>query len=651
MDRLRLTSAGILLILAIAAASGILLLDLLHLKPQADQQRQASLRERAAAAQQGAALLINIEREHITATAGGSHSPDAAALQRIGASIGGDLAFVPGQMPATAIPEPANNLSLWVTLEEELAVAWPAAGADGYFCATLPASHLLNQASSSRRTVLIILSLSLGLSLLVIVGAHMLVTGPVVRLLRRLQRLESGQGTSKELARDLHGEPLALARRLEAAFDRLAYISKTDQLTSLANRRQFEQVLACFYEQSRRYNRPLSVIVMDIDFFKAINDTGGHQAGDEVLKQVAGAIERACRKADLPARLGGDEFAILLPETGAGDAFAVAERVAAFVGELNIQVRSMAMTVTMSIGIADLNAGEIANPQAMVALADRALYAAKELGRNRIVQAHDLTGLNWRQCTDASEKVDVMCKKLAGLDNQFKDLFLRAIEEMVGILEHRSPHMADHAHKVQHFATLIGQEMELSPKVIKRIQIAAMLHDIGMIAMPDSVLLNPGDLTEQQRSQVRRHPLLGVRIMEGMEFLEQEIPAVRYHHERMDGQGYPEGISGAAIPLTARILSVADSFDAMTSPRAFRDAKTLDAAMEELRQAAGTQFDPAVVDAFVAVAKRMGPSLMNVPERLKSYSGQHNLAAKFKEVALAAASQENGGTVELGTPL
>ncbi|HOF18700.1 MAG TPA: diguanylate cyclase, partial [Phycisphaerae bacterium] len=444
-----------------------------------------------------------------------------------------------------------------------------------------------------------------------------LIAGPVVRLLRRLQDLERGDGSAEELGRNLHGEPLVLARRLESAFDRLATMSRTDPLTGLSNRRHFEEVLECFYHQARRYNRPLSVILMDVDFFKAVNDAGGHPAGDELLKNVAGAIENACRKADLPGRFGGDEFAILLPETNAADAGAVAERIRAAVGDSAVHVKGTQVNVTTSVGVADLNSGEIDSPSAMMDLADRALYAAKELGRNRVVQAHELTGVNWKNDPQVGN-ADAMCRKLAGLDTQFKDLFIRAIEEIVETLERRDPFMADHARKVRRYAELIAQEMGLPERLIQRLRIAAMLHDIGMVAMPDSILLCKEKLSAEQLEVMRRHPLIGVRMLEGMEFLEQEIPAVRYHHERYDGKGYPEGISGAAIPLTARVLQVADAFDAMISPRAFRDAKPRDEALDELHRGAGSQFDPAVVEAFQTAAGRLGEDLLRLPDTSRS---------------------------------
>jgi len=731
MTRLKLTSPGVLLILAVIAAGGIFLLDLFCLRPHIDAQKWAALREEAVQAQHGAELALQSEQQtllrsvaacaqrpeiaevlerpgsdaaegllgeamtHVavqatwltdpngrlvkvwsaegqpprvresrldeiaSATAalgGGDGQPQAGLLRladrlvvfarhRVGRSAkgarpvgflylvravtselldrlslasGGKLVVISGDhLPAGMLPDQSAAQTVWLTAHEHLAVAWMArdpAGRDlGYFLATLPVVHIHRQAATSRRTVLIILSLSVALSLLVILGTHMLITGPVVRLLTRLQRLESGEGSAENLARDLHGEPLMLARRLENAFEKLAYISKTDELTGLANRRHFEEVLECFYFQARRYNRPLSIIVMDIDFFKAVNDAGGHPAGDEVLKRVSAAIEDACRKADLPSRFGGDEFAVLLPETAACDAEAVAVRISETIRSHPVQAGGMEVNVTVSMGVVDLNAGEMDGPGAMMGLADRALYVAKERGRNLIVQAHDLHAGTGGAGHNETGKIDVLSKKLAGLDDRFKELFIQAFDEVMEILQRRDPHMADHTRKVQHYATLIAREMELPDRVIKRIEVAAVMHDIGMVAMPDIILLCPTALDDVQTQVMRRHPLLSVRIMERMEFLEQEIPAVRYHHERYDGKGYPEGIAGASIPLTARILAVADAFDAITSPRTFRNSKGCAEALGEIRLGSGTQFDPTVVSAFMAVADRLGEGLMRVP--------------------------------------
>jgi len=546
---------------------------------------------------------------------------DGRLFAELGGAVGGKNMHLADwdSLPDGATADAGGSHAFWPIREEDdlLPAAWvlrDVAGRKlGYLAAELPGAGTYKLAASARRMVLIVLSLSVGLALLVIIGTHMLVTGPVVRLLKRLQELEDGEGTPADLTHDLHGEPLVLARRLESAFDKLAYISKTDELTGLANRRHFEEMLNCFYQQARRYNRSLSLIVVDVDFFKAVNDTGGHQAGDDLLRTVARSIESACRKADLPARLGGDEFAVLLPETASSHAASVAERIRKAVAEQTLTLRAVEVNVTLSAGITDLNAGEIDTAAAMVELADRALYRAKETGRNRIVQAWQLDGLDWREGAGRS-RAGVLYNKLAGLDTRFQGLFLQAMEEVMAILELRDPYMADHAARVQRCSVLLAREMELPERIVKQLEIAAMLHDIGMLAMPDSLLLCPGVLDEQQTRLMRRHPLLSVQMMEGMEFLEQEIPAVRYHHERYDGQGYPEGLAGPAIPLTARLLATADAFVAMTSPRTFRSAKPCAEAVTELEIAAGTQFDPSVVDAFIAMARRLGDKLMDLSD-------------------------------------
>jgi HD-GYP domain-containing protein (c-di-GMP phosphodiesterase class II) len=251
----------------------------------------------------------------------------------------------------------------------------------------------------------------------------------------------------------------------------------------------------------------------------------------------------------------------------------------------------------------------------MVSLADRALYTAKEMGRDRAVQAHDLNGLTWPASAENNHAVEALQNRVAGLDCQVREFFIRAVEEMVCLLRERDPDMADHAHRVRHVATLLGQEMGLPDRILQRLQTAAMLHDIGMVAMPDTILLAPGPLNEQQLQVMHRHPLLSVRIMERVEFLDQEIPSVRYHHERFDGKGYPEGLQGLEIPLTARILAVADAYVAMTSPRSFRGAKAPAEALEEVRRSSATQFDPVIVEAMLAVAQKqpaeLGMSAMN----------------------------------------
>lgn len=316
-------------------------------------------------------------------------------LERIGSSVDAMIFFIPGsRLPGGLALEGSTIRPFWVSGNNNLVTAWPAYDAKGemlgYFQAELSRSNIQRQAANARRVILITLSLSLGLAFLVIAATHILVTGPVVRLLKRLPDVQAGKCGPDVLTRGLHGEALALARQLESALQSLSVMAKTDQLTGLANRRHFQHVLTALYHHARRYRRPLSLLAIDLDFFKAVNDTGGHELGDEVLKAAAKALVQTCREADLPARIGGDEFCVILPETDAPDALAAAERIrGAFSNVFRIAAPRVS-NLTASVGISDLSSVEIDSPDALMTLADNALYMAKRLGRNRVVQAHDL---------------------------------------------------------------------------------------------------------------------------------------------------------------------------------------------------------------------------------------------------------------------
>ena len=544
---------------------------------------------------------------------------DEALLAEIGPAVPAELIWVAGDHLPDGTPEDEpDRQTWWLPQPGHMAVAWPGRNADGkmlgYFRANLSVVNIHSHAAAVRRITLITLSLAGGAVLLVILGANILLASPITRLLKRVHRVEIGEyPTEAELTRHLHAEPLALAKRLQKAFTAITHMSKTDSLTGLANRRRFEEALHRAYVEARRYHRPLSVMVLDVDLFKAVNDTAGHKAGDDLLKLVAGVIEKCCRNADLPARLGGDEFAVLLPETAAPGASVVAERIRKSLGGRNARINGSEVNITLSIGVSDFNSGRIDAPHDILVLADRALYAAKQGGRDRVIQAHELEDAVSVQGDKETDRVDRLRDKLAGLDTQFKALFVRALQEIVQALERRDPHMADHARKVGHYCVLIARQLNLPDQFARQIELSALLHDIGMLALPDSIALCAGRLNEQQLEAMRRHPLIGARILEGMEFLEMVTPQVRSHHERFDGKGYPDGLAGQSIPLAARIVAVADVFDAMTSRRAFRGAKSVTESLIELESEAGKQLDPNVVTAFLAEACRLGDKLTDVP--------------------------------------
>jgi len=440
-------------------------------------------------------------------------------------------------------------------------------------------------------------------AVLMILVIHLLVSGPTAKLLKRLERLQSGR-SEEDLSAGLRGEALGLAKRFEQVLGRIEKLSETDSLTGLSNRRSFQQAFAREFQRARRYHRPLALAIMDVDFLKAANDVLGHQTGDLILQVFVKVVLDSVRTSDLTARLGGDEFAVLMPEADGQQAAAVVERIRASFAVKSIGRGEVKISPTVSIGVADLTAAQTDTPGALFNLTDKALYTAKRAGRNRVVCATELDDVAELADGDRERKLNQLASQLAGLDAKFKRLFVEAIGGLISALEARDQHTANHSEKVRYYATLIAREMKLHERSIEHIGRAAILHDIGKIGLPDTVLLKEGLLNDQEWQLVKRHPVISVHIMEGMEFLDQEIPTVRHHHERYDGGGYPEGLSASSIPLGARILLVADAFVAMTSSRTYRDSMSVERALDELRRGSGAQFDPAVVSAFLKVAER-----------------------------------------------
>jgi diguanylate cyclase (GGDEF)-like protein/putative nucleotidyltransferase with HDIG domain len=376
----------------------------------------------------------------------------------------------------------------------------------------------------------------------------------------------------------------ALRNRVEELVHRLTDAARTDPLTGLQNRRAFEEIFKAELERSKRSNRQLSVLVGDLDHFKLVNDQFGHPAGDAALVKVGQLLRSSRREIDPVARTGGEEFALILPETSGQDGYVVAERLRAAVEGAFTEEN---VALTMSIGIASYpDDGD--DVDGLMAAADQALYAAKELGRNRAVVF--------------SDEVSLISPSGGGKSEPGKG-HLATMISLAEALDQRDTGTADHSQTVGRYCALIARELDIDEPRVERIQIAGLLHDIGKIGLPDSILRKAGTLSDAERAQVRRHPELGAEIVRSEEFADIRAWIVA-HHERPDGKGYPAGLSGEQIPLESRILAVADSYEAMTSDRPYRVAIAKQSARAELLRCAGTQFDPRVVAAFLAALDR-----------------------------------------------
>jgi putative nucleotidyltransferase with HDIG domain len=311
----------------------------------------------------------------------------------------------------------------------------------------------------------------------------------------------------------------------------------------------------------------------------------GHPGGDAALRRVADVLESAKRQIDSVARVGGEEFALILPDTAQRDGLIVAERVRS---ALLDEFAGLVVPVTLSIGIATFP-DHAETAASLLHAADVALYDAKAGGRNRSV-------LFSRESQDGAHP-GMPDRDIEG------EHFTAVMRNLAAAVDLRFSGSARHSETVGRYAEMMARELGLSEASVARVRLAGLLHDIGKVAIPDAILNKPGRLSPEEFATIRSHPTLGAQILEHPSLADLR-PWVAAHHERPDGLGYPNGLSGTELGLEARILAVADAYEAMTSDRAYRTSIGEAAARAELTKCAESQFDAVVVEAFLAVLRR-----------------------------------------------
>jgi diguanylate cyclase (GGDEF)-like protein/putative nucleotidyltransferase with HDIG domain len=356
---------------------------------------------------------------------------------------------------------------------------------------------------------------------------------------------------------------------------RAVRLAHTDPLTGLGNHRHFHERLARELEQALRYDRPLALCLVDVDDFKRINDSFGHPMGDSVLSQVATRL----RQTGEAFRLGGDEFAVLLPGYEASEALTAAESIIDRVASLELG-RVGAITVSAGIALAPEHARE---RDELLKLVDGALYWAKEYGKNRVRVFRP----------DVVELAEL--KRLASAGDRAARV--RAAASLARAVDARDAYTGSHSQRVAQLAVRLAARLGLSHEELELTQLAASLHDVGKLALPEDLLRKPAPLSEPEWATLKQHAQIGFRMLESLG-VDPVAEWVLHHHERWDGTGYPDRLAGTEIPVGARIIFVADAYDAMTSDRLYR-ARCSDAeAVAEIVRCAGTQFDPSVVEAL-----------------------------------------------------
>jgi diguanylate cyclase (GGDEF)-like protein/putative nucleotidyltransferase with HDIG domain len=371
-----------------------------------------------------------------------------------------------------------------------------------------------------------------------------------------------------------------LRARVERLVRRLTDASRTDPLTGLPNRVALHEVLAAEIERAKPQSRPLSVLVLDADKFKLFNDKHGVAAGDGVLRQLGRVLQEGVRLPDTVTRSGGGEYVLILPETDKHEAFLMAEDL---LGQIRESIETPNGPITASIGVAAYpDHGDRVND--LLGAADEAMRAAKALGRDRAVLY--------------SAEVTSTLGLAAGRRNIESQAQLATVLSLAEALDQRDTSTAKHSQTVGRLSEMMAIQLGCEDAHVERVRLAGVLHDIGKIGVPDSILQKPGALTDEEWAQMRRHPELGARILSSSE-LDDVRGWILAHHERPDGRGYPKGLSAEEIPLEASILAVADAYEAMIADRVYRAALGPEVARQELIDNSGTQFEPMVVQALL----------------------------------------------------
>ncbi len=419
----------------------------------------------------------------------------------------------------------------------------------------------------------------------------------------------------------------------------------TDGLTGIKTHRFFMEALSAEWKRSTRAARTFSVVLIDLDRFKFVNDFHGHLAGDMVLTRIAQLLEQTCRRSDVVARYGGDEFVILMPETTIEQGYQFAQKLCSNIyGDSLLREKN----ISASVGVASFPIHG-STPQELIQIADASMYLSKHQGGNAVSSASHFDNgetKKWKQdvleaylgitlkrlfCTgpeafreirsrleqfsqslSSNEAGDTAGDKHAGNgrgSDRVPPAIPAAVVETVSSLalaiDAKDHYTKGHSPKVAGYASLIAERLELHEKEIEQIHLGGLLHDIGKVGIPANILNKSGPLDPDEWEVMKDHVRLGDQLLESLNTLVRIRDIVRHHHEMYDGSGYPDGLAGEQIPLGARIIAIADAYDTITSERIYKKAGTPGAALAELERCAGTQFDPQLVQLFIEAVQEL----------------------------------------------
>jgi diguanylate cyclase (GGDEF)-like protein len=409
----------------------------------------------------------------------------------------------------------------------------------------------------------------------------------------------------------------------------------TDGLTGVKTHRFFMEALSSEWKRSSRAGRSLALVLMDLDRFKFVNDFYGHLEGDLVLQRVGQILETNCRRSDVVARYGGDEFVILMPETTMEQARQLSSKLRGWIAS-DPSLREKNISASFGIASYPLHG---TSPQELIQVADASMYLSKHQGGNTVSTAEHIDpseARRWkrdvleaylgvtlkrlfatgpeafeeiyqrlRQFSDSLPATEASDQAGAEGPNALPQSILDTVTSLAYAIDAKDQYTQGHSQKVSAYAALLAEALGLSETEVEEIRLGAVLHDVGKVGIPEQILNKGGPLNPEEWETMKAHVLFGGRLLEPLAPLARIRRMVLHHHEFFDGSGYPEALASQNIPLGARIITIADAFDTITSDRSYKKGRTAEEALAELERCAATQFDPELVAAFVRAMRQL----------------------------------------------